>query len=326
MDLLRQIRDTATEKKKHIVLPEGEDDRMIQAAERLVQDRICQVTILGVPHDIRRRAKDLTISLENVQIINPQESNQFAHYSDRFFQLRQHKGITQQEARKIIAQPLYFGAMMVEADDADGSVAGAVNTTGNVLRAGIQCIGLAENISIVSSIFLMIVPEWEKPITFADGAVVPDPDPDQLANIAIASAQTHQRITGEEPFVAMLSFSTFGSADHPLVDKVKRATEIVKELKPELKADGELQLDAALIPSIGSKKAPESPVAGRANVLIFPDLNSGNIGYKLTQRLANAEAIGPIIQGLRKPANDLSRGCSVEDIVNVAAICSLLSD
>ncbi len=326
MDLLRQIQDTATEKKKHIVLPEGEDNRMIQAAERLVQDRICQVTILGVPHDIRRRAKDLTISLENVQIINPQESNQFTQYSDRFFQLRQHKGITQQEAREIIAQPLYFGAMMVEADDADGSVAGAVNTTGNVLRAGIQCIGLAENISIVSSIFLMIVPEWEKPITFADGAVVPDPDPDQLANIAIASAQTHQRITGEEPFVAMLSFSTFGSADHPLVDKVKRATEIVKELKPELKADGELQLDAALIPSIGSKKAPESPVAGRANVLIFPDLNSGNIGYKLTQRLAKAEAIGPIIQGLRKPANDLSRGCSVDDIVNVAAICSLLSD
>ena len=326
MDLLRQIRDTATEKKKHIVLPEGEDDRMIQAAERLVQDRICQVTILGVPHDIRRRAEDLTISLENVQIINPQESNQFTQYSERFFQLRQHKGITQQEAREIIAQPLYFGAMMVEADDADGSVAGAVNTTGNVLRAGIQCIGLAENISIVSSIFLMIIPEWEKPITFADGAVVPDPDPDQLANIAIASAQTHQRITGEEPFVAMLSFSTFGSADHPLVDKVKRATEIVKELKPELKADGELQLDAALIPSIGSKKAPESPVAGRANVLIFPDLNSGNIGYKLTQRLAKAEAIGPIIQGLRKPANDLSRGCNVDDIVNVAAICSLLSD
>jgi phosphate acetyltransferase len=326
MELLKQIRETASEKKKHIVLPEGEDDRMIQAAERLLNESVCDVTILGVPSEIQQRAKNLNVSIEKVQIMDPGKSGSHADYANRFFQIRQHKGITLQEAQDTVRQPLFFGAMMVEGGDADGSVAGAVNTTGNVLRAGIQCIGLAENISIVSSIFLMIIPGWGKPITFADGAVVPDPDSEQLASIAIASALTHQKITGDEPIVAMLSFSTYGSAKHPLVDKVKEATEIVKKRVPDLKVDGELQLDAALIPSIGSKKAPGSSVAGKANVLIFPDLNSGNIGYKLTQRLAKAEAIGPIIQGLRKPANDLSRGCSVDDIVNVAAICCLLAD
>ena len=207
----------------------------------------------------------------------------------------------------------------------DALVAGSIATTGDVLRAGILCIALAEGISVVSSIFLMIVPGRDKPLTYADGAVVPDPDPDQLASIAIASAQTHQRLTGDEPVVAMLSFSTYGSADHPRVDKVKEATRLVKERAPDLKVDGELQVDAAIVPSIGEKKAAGSPVAGHANVLIFPDLDAGNIAYKITQRLAGAEAIGPVIQGLRKPANDLSRGCSVDDIVNVVAICCLLA-
>jgi phosphate acetyltransferase len=243
-----------------------------------------------------------------------------------FYSLRKHKGITQEQADESLLKALFFGAMMVREGDADGSVAGANNTTADVLRAGIQCIGLAEGITVVSSTFLMLVPDWEKPLTFADCGVVPDPNPDQLASIAIASANTHQKLTGETPVVAMLSFSTYGSACHPKVDKVKEATRLVKERAPNLLADGELQGDSALVPSVGSKKAPGSLVAGKANVLIFPDLDAGNIGYKLTQRLAKAIALGPLIQGLKKPAMDLSRGCSAEDIMNVASICCVLSE
>jgi phosphate acetyltransferase len=216
--------------------------------------------------------------------------------------------------------------MMVRGGNADGSVAGSINTTGDVLRAGIQCIGMADGISIVSSTFLMIVPGWERPFTFADAGVVPDPNPEQLASIAISSAQTHQKLTGNEPIVAMLSFSTYGSAEHPMVDKVKEATQLVREQAPDLKVDGELQVDAAIVSSVAEKKAPGSLVAGKANILIFPNLDAGNIGYKLTQRMANAQALGPLIQGLRKPAMDLSRGCNVEDIVNVTAISCLLGD
>jgi phosphate acetyltransferase len=278
MDLLGRIREEASKRGKHIVLPEGDDDRMVRAAVRLVHEGVCRVTLLGQEDLLNQKAKEFGISLEGIHIQNPLISKNLVEYSERFFEKRKHKGITEKEAGEAASQPLFFGAMMVAEDDADGSVAGAVNTTGNVLRAGIQCIGLAENITIVSSTFLMIVPGWEKPFTYADGAVVPDPDPDQLASIAIASAQTHERLTGEEPVVAMLSFSTYGSADHPMVDKVKEATRLV------------------------------------------------NIAYKITQRLGKAEAIGPIIQGLRKPANDLSRGCSVDDIVNVVAICCLLAE
>lgn len=310
------------------MLPEGEEPRMIKAAETIINEGLASLILLGIEENINSKAQELGVNLSNkIQIINPKASEKFEEYAESYYQLRKHKGVSLDEAYQLLENPLYFGALMVYHDDADGLVAGSINATGDVFRPALQTIKTAPGINIVSSSFIMVVPDCpygEKGImVFADCALNPEPNAEQLADVAIASATTGKALVGFEPRVAMLSFSTKGSGKHPLVDKVIEATKIAKEKKPELLIDGELQADAALIPSIGERKAPNSKIAGKANVLIFPDLHSGNIAYKLIERLAKAEAIGPISQGMKKPVNDLSRGCSVEDIVNVVAITVL---
>jgi phosphate acetyltransferase len=324
LEILKEIKEKAAAKKKTIVLPESHDERVLQAAEILTKNNIVKVITLGNEEKIREDAQRLGVDLTGVRIIDFEKSEKLSDFANIFYNLRKHKGISIEEAREAMKRDLFFGAMMVREGMADGSVAGSTASTGDVLRAAIQCVGMPEGISIVSSFFLMILPE--KTYTFADCAVVPNPDAAQLADIAISTADNHRKLLDEEPMVAMLSFSTKGSAKHESVDKVIEATEIVKKKRPDIKIDGELQFDAAIISSIGKRKAPGSEVAGKANVLIFPDLNAGNIGYKIAQRLGGAEAIGPIVQGLKKPLFDLSRGCSVEDIVNVAAIAALMSE
>lgn len=317
-NLMDDIKTKARQLKKHIVLPDALDERAIQAARIIVDEKIASISLIGNENAIRSKAEQLGVNLQSIQIVDPEKSDKLNSFIQIYYDLRKAKGMQLEQAQAMMKQPLFFGAMMVREGMADGSVAGSLSTTGDVLRAGIQIVGLAEEITVVSSFFLMLFPK--SIYSFADCAVVPDPTVEQLADIAISTAENHKKLTGEEPRTAMLSFSTKGSASHALVEKVQQATRLVKQKKVSLIVDGELQLDAAIVPSVGSKKAPGSPVAGTANVLVFPDLNAGNIGYKLTQRLAGAEAVGPIIQGLRKPCYDLSRGCSVNDIVSVVSI------
>ncbi|MFZ1685588.1 MAG: phosphate acetyltransferase [Candidatus Zixiibacteriota bacterium] len=328
MSVVADIKMKAKAKGRRVVLPEGTEPRTIVAAKKLVGEGIAKVTILGDENKINALAKENGLDLGKVEMIDPATSKDLAPYIAEFMQIRKEKGITEEQARTAMLNPLFFGAMLVRKDRADAAVCGAVNTTGDVLRAAIQVIGLKQGITTVSSSFIMTIPKFrdtiDKVFMFGDCAVVPNPTAEQLASIAVSTAETMKFLVGEEPIVALLSFSTKGSAKHADVDKVLAALEILKKNHPTLKVDGEFQLDAAIIPEVGKSKAPGSEIAGKANCLIFPDLDAGNIGYKLTQRLAGATATGPIIQGLAKPANDLSRGCSADDIVDVSAIATLL--
>lgn len=324
MELIHQIKENAKSKNKTIILPESHDERVLRAAEILSKEKIAKIITLGNPDKVLQNAKDIGVILEGVEIIDHLTHPKFEKFSEIYFQLRQKKGMSLELATETMKRDIFFAAMMLREGLVDGSVAGSYASTADVMKAGIQIIGMPLGISIVSSFFLMILPE--KNYSFADCAVVPNPTEEQLADIAISTADNHKKLTGEEPLIAMLSFSTKGSATHELVDKVISATNIVKSKRPDLMVDGELQFDTAIIESIGKKKAPESKVAGKANVLVFPDLNAGNIGYKIAQRLGGAEAVGPMVQGLSKPFFDLSRGCSVDDIVNTTAINVLMGD
>lgn len=322
IELLNQVKEKAGKLKRTILLPESHDERVLRAAEILMKENIVSVITLGNENKVNDSIKKLGIRINGLRIIDPEKSEKLSDFTNIYFNLRRKKGITIEEARKTMKRDLFFGAMMLKESLADGSVAGSFASTGDVMKAGIHCIGVTEGISIVSSFFLMAYPE--KTYSFADCAVVPNPDANQLADIAISTADNHKKLTGDDPYVAMLSFSTKGSAKHESIDKILQAMEIVKQKRLDLNIDGELQFDAAIIDSIGKRKAPGSNVAGRANVLVFPDLNAGNIGYKIAERLGGAAAIGPIVQGLKKPFFDLSRGCSVDDIVNTAAIAALM--
>jgi len=324
MKALNNIFRRASEDPRRVVLAEGEDPRILEAAVTANARGIAQITLLGDESVIRSKAAEQGLELDGVAVINPAESAEAARYADAFYEKRKAKGMTPEKAAELIRDPLHYAQMMVHLNDADGSVCGAVYTTGDTVRAAIQIIGMAPNSSMISSFFLMMLcepfHELKGGVIFSDCGLVIDPDAKQLAQIAMSASDSARNLLSEEPKVAMLSFSTSGSAKHSAVDKVVEATALVKEQLPDLAIDGDVQLDAAIVAEIAERKVKASETHGRANVLIFPNLEAGNIGYKLAERIGKADAIGPILQGLKKPANDLSRGCSANDVVNVIAI------
>jgi len=327
MDLIKQIVERAKSNKQRIVLPEGTEERTIKAADELIGDGVADIVLIGNEKEVKDLALRFNLTnIDKATIIDPLNYEKKEVYANLLFELRKAKGMTIEQATKLAEDPLYIGCLMIKNGDADGEIAGAKNTTGDVLRPALQIIKTAPGISVVSGAFLMFTTQKQYGkdglLVMADCAVTPDPTASHLAEIAVATGHTARALVGEEPQVAILSFSTKGSAKHPLVDKVIEATQLAQKIDPTMNIDGELQADAALVPSVGSQKAPDSKVAGKANVLVFPSLEVGNIAYKLVQRLGNAEAVGPILQGMAAPVHDLSRGCSVSDIYNMVAIAA----
>ena len=327
MSFIEDIKKRASKDIKNIILPESEDIRVLEAAMKVTKENFANIILLGNTEKIKEQINNKQINLDGIKIIDPSKSNKKEEYAEKLYELRKNKGMTIEDARKLVLEPIYYGMMMLKNGDADGLVSGAAHSTSDTLRPALQILKTAPGTKLVSAFFVMCVPNCEYgekgTFIFGDSGLNQNPNVDELSEIAISSAKSFEQLVGKEAKVAMLSYSTYGSAKSELTEKVIEATKLVKEKAPDLAVDGELQFDAAIIPEIAKSKAPGSTVAGQANTMIFPDLNAGNIGYKLVQRLAKAEAYGPLCQGIAKPVNDLSRGCSSDDIVGVVAITAV---